>query len=184
MSAMLKDITVLIRGGGEVASAVAHKLARSHFKVCLTEIAQPIAVSRGASFCEAIYDGEKEVDGVVARRITAPVEISTVWAEHRLPILVDPLAAVRDFLRPDVIVDALMAKRNQGTGIGDAPLVIGLGPGFYAGKDVHLVVETNNSENLGKVITTGEAEPDTGIPLEVAGLTDERALFSPAEGIF
>lgn len=180
----LNERVVLIKGGGEVASAVAHKLYRSHFKVCLTEVSLPIAVSRGVAFCEAVYDGEKEVGGVVARRVSLEEEIMATWREGKLPILVDPQAKVRDWLQPSIIVDAIMSKKNLGTSIEDAPLVIGLGPGFCAGKDTHVVIETNNSENLGRVILDGEAEPHTGIPLEVGGFTVERALFSSGEGTF
>ena len=179
-----KAMVVMIKGGGEVASAVAHKLARCHFKICLTEVAQPIAISRGVSFCEAIYDGEKEVEGIIAKRITSAEVITSSWEENKLPILVDPEARIRKWLHPDILIDAIMAKRNLGTKITDAPLVIGLGPGFQAGRDVHAVIETNNSENLGKVILTGEAESNTGIPLEVAGFTVERAMFSLEEGLF
>lgn len=178
------SLTILIKGGGEIASAVAHKLARAHFQVCLTEITQPIAVSRGVSFCEAVYDGAKEVEGVVAKRVTASEEITATWQESKLPILIDPESRIKDWLCPDVIIDAIMAKKNVNTNIGDAPLVIGLGPGFYAGKDVHLVVETNNTENLGRVIQSGKAEPDTGTPLDVGGFTEQRVLFSPAQGTF
>ena len=180
----IENLRVLIIGAGEVASAIAHKLARSNFKVCLTEIAQPIAVSRGVAFCEAIYDGEKEVGGVVAKLISSPDEISKVWQEGKMPILIDPAAKVKDILKPDLLINATMAKKNLGTMITDAPLVIGLGPGFRVGRDVHIVIETNNSENLGKVLFSGEAESNTGIPLEVAGLTDERVLRPPIKGIF
>ena len=184
MPRQLNDMVVLIKGGGEVASAVAHKLARSRFKVCLTEIPQPVAVSRGVTFCEAIYDGEIGVEGVVAKRITSAEEITPTWKENKLPILVDPPARVNDWLHPDVIIDAIMAKKNLNTKISDAPLVIGLGPGLYVGRDVHIVIETNNSENLGKVILSGEAKPDTGLPLNVGGFTEERVLRSPTSGRF
>jgi xanthine dehydrogenase accessory factor len=180
----LDKLNVLIRGAGEVASAVAHKLARSNFKVCLTEISKPIAVSRGVAFCEAIYDSEKEVGGVVAKLVSSPDEISEVWQEGKMPILIDAEAKVKETLNPDILIDAIMAKKNLGTNITDAPLVIGLGPGFQVGRDVHIIVETNNSENLGKVLLSGEAEPNTGIPLEVAGLTEERVLRPPVKGIF
>ena len=180
----LNERVVLIKGGGEVASGVAHKLYRSHFKICLTELPQPIAVSRGVAFCEAVYDGEKEIEGVIARLVGSAQDIPATWQEDRLPILVDPPAKTRDWLKPDIVIDAVMAKRNLNTGITDASMVIGLGPGFFAGKDTHVVIETNNSENLGKVILDGEAEPHTGIPLEVGGLTAERVLFSSGEGTF
>ena len=183
MSSGLNRLVILIKGGGEAASAVAHKLFRAHFRVCMTEIPRPLAVSRGVSFCEAIYDGEKEVEGIVANLVSSVEDIPLIWAENKLPIIVDPQASIRSSLYPDVIVDAIMAKRNLGTKIDDAPLVIGLGPGFCVGKDVHMVIETNNSENLGKVILSGEAEPDTGIPLSIGGLTEERVLHSPTKGL-
>jgi len=179
---MYLDLGGLITGGGEVARAVAHKLYRSHFKVCLTEVSRPMAVSCGVAFCEAVYDGEKEVEGVVARQVSSEEEITATWREGKLPVLVDPQAKIINWLHPDIIVDAIMAKRNLNTRIDDAPMVIALGPGFYAGKDAHAVIETNNSENLGRVILNGEAESHTGIPLEVAGLTRERVMFSPRAG--
>ena len=184
MSLELARLVVLIKGGGEVASAVAHKLFRAHFRVCMTEISHPVAVSRGVAFCEAIFDGEKQVEGVVAKLISSAQDISPTWAESKLPIIVDPQASIRNSLHPDVIVDAIMAKKNLGTKISHAPLVIGLGPGFSIGEDVHMIVETNNTENLGKVILSGEAEPDTGIPLGIGGLTQERVLHSPTKGLF
>ena len=184
MSMQLTHLVVLIRGGGEVASGVAHRLARAHFRVCMTETPHPLAVSRGVAFCEAIYDGKKEVEEVVARHIKSANEIPKVWHEGEIPIIVDPEASIRDALNPHVLVDAIMAKRNLGTKITDAPLVIGLGSGFQAGRDVHMVVETNNSESLGKVILNGKAERDTGIPIAIGGLTFERVLHSPRDGLF
>lgn len=180
----LSELIVLIKGGGEVASGVAHRLFRAHFKVCLTEIPRPKAVSRGVAFSEAIYDGKKEVEGVVAKLVKSASDILRVWEENKLPIIVDPEATIRDTLHPDILIDAIMAKRNLGTRLTDAPLVIGLGPGFQAGKDVHLVVETNNSESLGKVIFDGEAEKNTGAPIPIDGLTFERVLHSPENGLF
>lgn len=180
----LDELVVLIKGGGEVASGVAHRLFHAHFKVCLTETVYPKAVSRGVAFSEAVYDSEKEVEGVVAKLVKSASEIPKVWEENKLPIIVDPEATVADFLHPDILIDAIMTKRNLGTRLTDAPLVIGLGPGFQAGKDVHLVVETKDSESLGKVIFEGEAEKDTGVPISIGGLTFERVLHSPEDGLF
>jgi xanthine dehydrogenase accessory factor len=180
----LSNLVVLIRGGGEIASGVAHKLARAHFRVCMTETSKPMAISRGVAFSEAIYDGKKEVEGIVARRVESTIEIAEVWRENKLPIIIDPEASLKDALRPQILVDAIMAKRNTGTHIGDASLVIGLGPGFRAGKDVDIVVETNNSQRLGRVILKGSAEEDTAIPVTAGGLTFERVLHSPAGGLF
>jgi len=184
MTHWLSDIVVMVKGGGEVATAVGHRLAQSHFRVCLTEKANPTAVNRGVAFCEAVYDGEKQVEGVVAKLITSAEEVLPTWQENKLPIIVDPQASIRNLLHPEVIVDAIMAKKNLGTEIGDAALVIGLGPGFRAGKDVHVVIETNNSENLGRVILSGEAEANTGIPQSLGGLTKERVLYSPTKDVF
>jgi xanthine dehydrogenase accessory factor len=181
----MSELLIFIRGAGEMASGVAHRLHRSHFKICMLEIAHPLAVRREVSFCEAVYKGEKEVEGVRAKLISNPGEIETLWKKNCIPILIDPeVKRIRDFLKPDVLIDAIMAKKNLGTHIHDAPLVIGLGPGFTAGKDVHVVIETNRGHHLGRVILKGEAEPDTGIPGEVGGYTVERLLRTMKKGIF
>jgi len=180
----LTKLVVLIRGGGEVASGIAHKLAHAHFRVCMTETLQPLAVSRGVTFSEAIYDGKKEIEGVVARHVTSAPGMAKAWQQGEIPIIIDPEVSIKKTLNPDVLVDAIMAKRNLGTRLTDAPLVIGVGPGFEAGKDVHMVVETNNSENLGKVILKGRAEKDTGVPIAIDGLTFERVLHAPKNGLF
>jgi len=184
MGKALTKLVVLIRGGGEVASGVAHRLAREQCRVCMTETTDPQAVSRGVTFSEAIYEGKKEIEGVVARHVTSFPSIAKAWQEGEIPIIIDPEASMKSILNPEVLVDAIMAKRNLGTRITDVPLVIGLGPGFKAGKDVHMVVETNNSQNLGKVILKGEAEKDSGVPIAVGGLTFERVLHSPKNGLF
>jgi xanthine dehydrogenase accessory factor len=181
----VEELVVLIRGAGEMASGVAHRLHQSHFKICMLEIPHPLAVRREVSFCEAIYGGEKVVEGVRAKFISTPKEIHSVWKEGKIPLLVDSDGKkTRDFLKPDVLVDAILAKKNLETHLKDAPLVIGLGPGFSAGKDVHIVVETNRGQNLGKMILNGTAEPDTGIPGEIGGFTVERVLRTMKKGIF
>jgi xanthine dehydrogenase accessory factor len=181
----IEDLVVLIRGAGEVASGVAHRLHRSHFKICMLEIPHPIAVRREVSFCDAVYNGEKEVEGVRAKFISTQEEISSVWKKEKIPILVDPDSQeTLHFLKPDVLIDAIMAKRNLGIQINDAPLIIGLGPGFTAGTDVHVVIETNRGHNLGKVILNGAAESDTGVPGEIGGYAVERVLRTMKKGIF
>lgn len=178
-------LIVLVRGAGEMASGVAHRLHRSHFRVCMLDIPMPLAVRREVSFCEAVYEGEKEVEGVRAITLRKPEEIEAIWEKRGIPLLIDPDGKrTRDFLKPDVVVDAILAKRNLGTGMADAPLVIGLGPGFSAGRDVHLVVETNRGHHLGRVIFEGPAEPDSGRPGEIGGFTTERVLRSPKAGVF
>ena len=179
------ELIVLIRGAGEVASGVAHRLYRSHFKICLTEIPYPMAVRRAVAFSEAVYEGKKEVEGVRAQLVSRPEGIESVWEKGDVPILVDPDGKkTKTFLNPDVLVDAIMAKQNLGTQVHDAPLVIGLGPGFSAGKDVHIVIETNRGHHLGRMILNGAAEPNTGIPGEIGGYTIERVLRTMKKGIF
>ena len=181
----MDEVIVLIRGAGEMASGVAHRLHRSHFNVCMLEIPHPIAVRREVSFCEAIYEGEKEVEGVRSKFISRPEEIHSVWQEEKIPVLVDPDGEkTRRFIKPDVLVDAIVAKKNLGTHIKKAPLVIGLGPGFYAEKDVHIVIETNRGHDLGRLILKGTAEPDTGIPGNIGGYTVERVLRTMKRGVF
>jgi xanthine dehydrogenase accessory factor len=181
----IDKLVVLIRGAGDLASGVAHRLHQSHFKICMTEIPHPLAVRRGVAFSEAFYEGEKEVEGVRAKFISKHEEIESVWRKGDIPILADPDGKkTRSFLNPDVLVDAIMAKKNLGTEIHNAPWVIGLGPGFSAGKDVHIVIETNRGHHLGKMILSGSAEPDTGIPGEIGGYTVERLLRTMKKGIF
>ena len=178
------DTLVLIKGAGDLASGVAARLHRSGFPVVMTELAQPLMVRRTVSFGEAIYEGEYAVEGIPARRVSSPDEARRVLIEGKVPVAVDPEAGLRLALKAAVVVDAIMAKRNTGTRPADAPLVIGLGPGFRAGQDCHAVVETNRGHWLGRVIWVGEAEPDTGLPGEVAGQRGRRMLHAPADGLF
>jgi xanthine dehydrogenase accessory factor len=180
----LKNIFVLVRGAGEMATGVAHTLWQAHFRVWLTEIANPLAVRREVSFCEAVYEGQKQVEGVVAKHIPTPDELYRTWNEGMIPLLIDPQAESRKIVNPNVLVDAIIAKKNLGTRITDAPLVIGLGPGFSAGRDVHVVVETQRGHDLGRLIFNGGAEPNTGIPGEISGFSEQRVLRTPTEGVF
>jgi xanthine dehydrogenase accessory factor len=180
----LNNLCVMIRGGGEMASGVAHRLFRAHFKVVMTEIPKPLCVRRTVSFCEALFDEAQEVEGVTARRVSSPKDVSSMWEQGMIPLLIDPEGKSRDILKPSVIVDAIMAKKNIGTHTGDAPLVIGLGPGFWAGRDVDVVIETNRGHDLGRVIYDGPAEADTGVPGDIAGVGTKRVLRAPRDGAF
>jgi xanthine dehydrogenase accessory factor len=150
----------------------------------MTETSNPQAVRREVAFSEAIFDSEEVVEGITAKRVESPHQIRDVWKEEKIPILTDPEATVKDFIKPDVLVDATLAKKNLGTKMTDAPLVIGLGPGFHAGGDVHLVIETNRGHNLGRIFANGEAEPNTGIPGSIDGYAEERVMRAPKDGKF
>ena len=180
----LKDLVILIKGGGEMASGTAQRLVRSGFRVCMTEIPEPLAVRRAVSFCEAVFAGRTEVEGLVSRLVAGDEDVRRCWVNGEVPVVIDPGCAIRKALAPDVLVDAILAKRNTGTALADAPLVIGLGPGFRAGRDAHVVVETNRGHHLGRVIDEGEAEPDTGTPGDIGGHTRERVLRAPTAGRF
>jgi xanthine dehydrogenase accessory factor len=179
----LFNLIVLVRGAGEMASGVAWRLHQSHFKVLMTEIPGPLAVRRGVAFCEAVFEGKKIVEGLEAMLIKSLRDIPEVWKSGRIPLLVDPELSISPALRPDVLVDAILAKKNLGTQMDQASLVIALGPGFKAGRDAHLVVETNRGHNLGRIISEGEAEADTGTPGDIGGFTKKRVLRAPAEGL-
>jgi xanthine dehydrogenase accessory factor len=180
----LTDLKILIRGAGEQASGIAHRLFRSHLRVAMTEIEEPMAVRRAVSFCEAVWDGICTVEGVVGRRVDAPGRFDEVIESGDIPVLADPQLACLGSWRPDVLIDATLAKRNLGIHRDMAPLVVGFGPGFTAGEDVDVVVETNRGHDLGRLIFEGSAEPNTGIPGNTAGYTLERVLRAPCDGKF
>jgi len=177
--------TVLIIGAGEVASAVAHRLWMSKFMVVMTEVPRPLAVSRGTCFSEAVYDGSKTIEGVTAKLVNPSItEIRRCLKNGEIPVVVDPECKIREKLKPEILVEASMRKRRCEITMKDAPITIGLGPGWCAGKDVHLVVETNHSNNLGRVIEIGKAEENTKIPVSIGGFTTERVVWADRDGIF
>lgn len=175
---------VLIKGAGDLASGVAHRLIRCGFQVVMTEIDQPTVIRRTVAFAEAIYQGCVTVEGITAVKAENMGQIKRELELSHIPVIVDPKAKIAFDLVPNVVVDAIIAKYNTGTKIDDADIVIGLGPGFTAGKDVHAVVETKRGHFLGQVIYNGSAEPDTGCPGNIGGFTRERLLKTPVSGIF
>ena len=181
----LNEITIIIKGAGEMASGVAWRLYMANFKhILMLETARPVAVRREVSYCEAVHDGSKTVEGVKAIAAGTVKDIHAAWAQGDIAVAADPQWHLLEKIQPQVVVDAILAKKNLGTRLKDAGLVVGLGPGFEAGKDVHMVIETNRGHDLGRIITFGFAEPNTGVPGEIAGIAGERVLRSPAEGSF
>lgn len=173
----------LIKGAGDLASGVALRFWRAGFAVVMTELARPTVIRRTVSFAEAVYEGRAVVEGVTAVRAVSD-EADALLRRGVIPVVVDPQTEIRHRLRPLVLVDAVVAKRNTGTAIDDAPAVIALGPGFRAGIDAHAVIETRRGHTLGRVITDGEASANTGVPGEVQGFGVERVLRAPAAGVF
>ena len=181
----LNQIKIAVKGAGEMASAVAWRLSMANFmKILMLETANPLAVRREVSFCEAVHEGQKVVEKVRATQVQNLDGIESCWAKGEIAVVADPQWRSLRALQPEVVVDAILAKKNLGSHMEEASLVIGLGPGFSAGRDVHLVIETNRGHNLGRIITSGEAEPNTGIPGAISGITEERVLRAPADGEF
>jgi xanthine dehydrogenase accessory factor len=174
---------VLIKGAGDLASGVALRLHRAGFPVVMTEMAQPLAVRRRVAFAQAVFDGVCTVEEVTAHCCTTE-EVNAVLASGVIPVLVDSQTHSLVQLRPPVLVDAIIAKRNTGTHLDDAPFVVALGPGFTVGLDCHAIIETNRGHDLGRVLWHGSAEPDTGTPGELPGIDGKasRVLRAPAEG--
>ena len=162
---------------------MALRLWRAGMDVVLLDVAKPTAIRRTVAFSEAIVHGEQTVEDVTARLATAETVEETLAAGY-IPVLVDPEGRSVPKLKPDALVDAILAKRNLGTEIRDAPVVIGVGPGFTAGVDCHAVVETMRGHSLGRVIREGSAIPNTGIPGLIGGFAGERVLRAPAAGLF
>lgn len=205
-----KNLLIICRGAGDLATGIIHRLHRAGHRVIALETDYPAAIRRQVSFCEAVYDGSAAVEGVTARLVPALTDAKTdtetysgindtpaahiasekwdsaaieaVLEAGEVPLLIDPKGESIELLKPDVVVDAIIAKKNLGTTINMAPLVIGVGPGFTAGQDVHLVIESMRGHNLARIITDGMAQPNTGVPGNIAGFTSERVIHAPAAG--
>lgn len=175
---------VVIKGAGDLATGVAMRLWRSGIQVVMTETNAPTAIRRTVAFSDAVRTGRTQVEDVEAVRAESPDHALEILRGGRIPVLADPEAQCIGALQPDAVVDAILAKRNVGTAIDDAPIVIGLGPGFTAGSDCHAIVETKRGHSLGRVLHEGSAIPNTGIPGMIGGVGEERVLRAPADGTF
>lgn len=177
-------LRVVVKGGGDLGTGVAWRLHRCGFHVLVTEVAEPTVIRRAVAFANVVYVGTMTVDGITARLAADDHEALAVWDSDEVPVMVDAESAVVLRLQPDAVVDAIIAKRNTGTSIADAPIVVALGPGFSAGVDCHAVVETHRGHDLGRVIEEGSAEPNTGIPGTIGGEGGRRVLRAPRAGVF
>ena len=174
---------IIVRGGGDLATGTIHKLWSAGFFVVVLETQYPAAIRRQVSLCEAVYGGETSVEDMTGVLAFDEDEIFFVLEEGKVPVVVDPEGKFIAKWKPEVVVDGILAKRNLGTHKEMAPLTIALGPGFCAGKDVDVVIETKRGHNLGRVIREGEAYPNTGIPGNIGGYTSERVIHSEKRGI-
>lgn len=174
----------IIRGAGDLATGVIYKLYRSGFKMLVLEIEAPSAIRRTVSFCECVYSGEQIVENVKAKKVKTYEEIQKCWENKEIPVVVDSNGEWIKKLKPNVLVDSIIAKKNLGTNKSMAPLTIALGPGFIAGKDVDLVIETMRGHNLGRILENGNAQENTGIPGDIGGVTADRVIYAKDSGLF
>ncbi len=181
----MQDLVIAIKGAGEMASAIAHCLFRANFlRTFMMETASPLAIRRRVSFSSAIHSKEITIEGVNGIRAENISDMQSAWTHRAIPIVADPRWLMIKQLRPKVVIDAIVAKKNLGTAAEDAELVVALGPGFVAGQDAHVVIETNRGHNLGRLIFSGPADKDTGIPGVLGGYSSERVLRAPIAGRF
>ena len=173
---------VLIKGAGDLATGVAYRLKKCGFDIIMTDISEPTTVRRTVAFSQAVYDNNVEVEGIKATLVSRIEEATEVIKQGHIAVIVDEKTEVLKELKPEVVVDAIIAKKNLGTKINDAPIVIALGPGFTAGIDCHCVVETKRGHYLGKVIYDGSAIPNTGVPGDIGGYTNERIIRATNDG--
>ncbi|HEY4687985.1 MAG TPA: selenium-dependent molybdenum cofactor biosynthesis protein YqeB [Anaerolineae bacterium] len=181
---MADQLQIVIRGGGDLGTGVALRLHRAGFRIVVLEAPQPTAIRLAVAFATAVCDGSITVENTTARLMPLDADLGPIWLRGEIPVVVDPDKAILKRLQPDALIDAIIAKRNAGTRITDAPIVVALGPGFTVGVDCHAVVETNRGHNLGRVYYSGSAEADTGVPGVIGGQDTRRALYAPSAGTF
>lgn len=175
---------VVIKGAGDLASGIAVRLAHCGISIVMTELQNPMSIRRTVCFSECIREKTYQVEDIQSVLASGFDQIRDILIQHKIAVVIDPEAKVIPFIKPDAVVDAILAKHNTGTRIDDAGIVIGIGPGFSAGTDCHAVIETQRGHNLGRVIINGPAAPDSGIPGNISGFTTERVLRAPQDGIF
>ena len=179
---MKRDDVILVRGGGDLATGTIHRLWSAGLKVLVLEAEHPAAIRRQVSVSEAVYEGGAVVEGMRAVLVKTLDEAVVIWHRGDVPVMVDPKGELIPQVQPAALVDAILAKKNLGTTKDMAPLTIGLGPGFCAGEDVDVVIETKRGHNLGRIIRQGSACPNTGIPGIIGGYGAERVIHAPAAG--
>lgn len=177
----INETCVVIRGGGDLATGVIQKFYRSGFKVAVLEIAEPLMIRRNVSLGMAVIEGESKVEDLVGVKAEF-ADLASVWKENNIPVLVDPHGELIDKIKPQIVIDAILAKKNLGTYREMAPITIALGPGFSAPKDVNIVIETMRGHDLGRLIMSGKALPNTGIPGTIKGENKARVIHAPIAG--
>lgn len=173
---------VIIRGGGDLATGVAYRLHKAGFPLIVLELARPLVIRRKVALATAVLEGSIQIEDLYGQLAPTPAAALEMVHTNTVPILVAPeLPSLQSPV--SIIIDARIAKRNIDTHIEQAPLVIGMGPGFTAGVDCHAIIETMRGHSLGRVIWDGPALPNTGTPGIIAGKGAERVLRAPTDGL-
>lgn len=179
---MIENKVVIVRGGGDLASGTINRLHNMGFKVLVLEIEKPNFIRRKVCYGQAVYEKEFLLEGIVSERADNLDEIKNIWADGRIPVYIDSQMEIVSKIKPIAVIDAIIAKKNLGMRKGIAPITIALGPGFEAGKDVDVVIETQRGHNLGRIIFEGFAAENTGVPGIIKGYGKERVIHAPASG--
>jgi xanthine dehydrogenase accessory factor len=180
----LREKPIIIRGGGDIASGVALRLHRCGFHVLICELAQPLTIRRSVSFSEAIYQGVTYVEELQGKKVEDISQIKQTINEEKIPVVIDPSATIISLIKPSIVIDARLMKIKHERDIERQVFLVGLGPGFIAGKNCDVVIETNRGHQMGRVIWQGSAQPDTGVPGLVKGYSKERVIHAPFSGQF
>ena len=183
---LFNDELVIVRGAGDLATGIVYSLYKAHFKVIVLETQYPSSIRRRVALSEAVYDGESKVEDIESVLVKSYEEALNIIANKnytKIPILIDPNCDILKNIKPAFLIDAIIAKKNLGTNKSMAKYTIALGPGFTAGKDCDIVIETMRGHNLGRMYLEGEAIPNTGIPGNIGGKEAERVIHASSDGI-
>ncbi|MEI0559095.1 selenium-dependent molybdenum cofactor biosynthesis protein YqeB [Brachyspira intermedia] len=183
---LFNDELVIVRGAGDLATGIVYSLYKAHFKVIVLETQYPSSIRRRVALSEAVYDGESKVEDIESVLVKSYEEALNIIANQnykKIPILIDPNCDILKNIKPTFLIDAIIAKKNLGTNKSMAKYTIALGPGFTAGKDCDIVIETMRGHNLGRMYLEGEAIPNTGIPGNIGGKEAERVIHASSDGI-
>ncbi len=173
---------VIVRGGGDIASGTIQKLHNSGFNVLVLEVEKPTFIRRTVSYGQCIYENKFILENIESVFVKTLDEVKKAFENRKIPVIVDPNMEILNKIKPVALVDAILAKKNLGMKKSFAPFTVALGPGFIAGQDVDVVIETMRGHNLGRLIYKGEAFPNTGTPGEIGGKCVERVVYSPEAG--
>ena len=183
---LFNDELVIVRGAGDLATGIVYSLYKAHLKIIILETQYPSSIRRKVSLSEAVYDDESKVEDIEAVLVKSYEEALNIIANQnykKIPILIDPNCDILKNIKPTFLIDAIIAKKNLGTNKSMAKYTIALGPGFTAGKDCDIVIETMRGHNLGRMYLEGEAIPNTGIPGNIGGKEAERVIHASSDGI-